>query len=88
MTKIKMGLLAAATAAGLLATASAASAHIACNRYGECWHVADRYPNYPARLGVVFHDDAWRAAHARGYHWRRDRDDDHGYWSHNRWHPF
>lgn len=80
--------LAAAAAVATLAGATAASADVACNRYGECWRVRERYTTYPTNLGVRFYDDAWAAAHRRGYHWRRDRDDDHGYWYHNRWRAF
>jgi hypothetical protein len=81
-------LMTAVIAGALAATSTAASADVACNRWGECWTVRDHYTNYPAELGVVFHDDAWRAAHHRHYHWRADRDDDHGYYSHGAWHPF
>jgi hypothetical protein len=73
----------------LAASATVASADVACNRFGECWTVRDHYTNYPAAVGVVFHDDAWRAAHRTGrWHWRADRPDDHGYYSHNVWRPF
>jgi hypothetical protein len=84
------GALLAVTAAGaILATASSASADVACNRAGECWHVQSRYTTYPPNLGIVFHDDAWQAAHRHGhYHWRKDQADDHGYYSHGHWHPF
>ncbi len=93
MTGIKAalvkGVVLAAFAGGVLA-ASAASADVACNRYGECWKVKDHYANYPAELGVVFHDDAWYATnrHDRHWHFRHDRDDDHGYYAHGSWHRF
>ncbi|HEY5106707.1 MAG TPA: hypothetical protein VII73_08035 [Caulobacteraceae bacterium] len=74
-------------AAGTL-VATAASADVACNHYGECWTVKERYTTYPANIGVVFHDDAWRATHKSHYHWRADRPDDHGYYSHGVWTPF
>ena len=78
-----------AVALGAASLAGAAHADVACNRGGECWRVHDHYTNYPANLGVVFHDDAWRAAHSgRHWHWRADRDDDHGYYSHGGWHHF
>jgi hypothetical protein len=78
-----------ALALGASALAGAAHADVACNRWGECWRVHDHYPNYPANLGVVFHDDAWRAAHSgRRWHWRDDRPDDHGYYVHGVWRPF
>ena len=89
LNKLAAGALMAAVAAGALAaSATSASAYVACNRWGECWTVKDRYTNYPVRLGVVFHDDDWRAAHARHWRWRKDREDDHGYYSHGRWRPF
>ena len=94
MTKLKTMLAKSAliiTVAGgvLAASATVASADVACNRFGECWTVRDHYTNYPAALGVVFHDDAWRAAHMHGrWHWRSDRPDDHGYYDHGAWRPF
>lgn len=76
-------------AGGAVAAASVpALADVACNRWGECWRVHDHYTNYPAELGVIFHDDAWRLQHQHGYHWRADRPDDHGYYRHGEWRPF
>ena len=94
MTKLKSALVKGAVIASMaasvvVATASAASADVACNRFGECWHVQSRYTNYPPALRVIFHDDAWRAAHSTNrWHWRDDRPDDHGYYYHNVWLPF
>ena len=94
MTRLKSALatgalLAAVTAGALAATTTAASADVACNRWGECWTVRDHYTTYPSSLGVIFHDETWRAAHRGGrWHWRRDRDDDHGYYYHGRWRRF
>lgn len=94
MTRLKSALatgalVAAMTVGALAATTSAASADVACNRWGECWHVRDHYTNYPANLGVIFHDEAWRLAHQRGnWRWRHDRNDDHGYYSHGHWRRF
>ena len=94
MTNLKSVLAKSAliiTVAGgvLAASATVASADVACNRFGECWTVRDHYTNYPATLGVIFHDDAWRTANMHGrYHWRNDQTDDHGYYDHNTWHPF
>ena len=93
MTRFKSALLkgamiSAVAIGALAATASVASADVACNRAGECWHVKDHYTNYPAQLGVMFHDDDWAAKHHRHHHWRADRDDDHGYYDHGNWHPF
>jgi hypothetical protein len=81
--------LAAAVATGALAlSATASMADVACNRYGECWRVASHYTNYPPRMGVRFYGDDWARTHHRHHHWRADRPDDRGYYSHGRWHAF
>ena len=85
----KGALIAAVATGALAATSSAALADIVCNRFGECWHVREHYRQYPPTLGIMFHDDAWAERH-RGHHWhwRTDRDDDHGYYERGEWHPF
>ncbi|HEX3405916.1 MAG TPA: hypothetical protein VHS81_01665 [Caulobacteraceae bacterium] len=81
------GALAAAMTAGTLVAASAASADVVCNRANECWHVHDRL-DYPAALGMVFHEDAWADAHRDNhYHWRADRFD-RGYYRNGVWIAF
>jgi hypothetical protein len=82
------GVLATVVAAGALSAAAPAFAEIACNRWGECWRVSERYTYYPPNLGVTFHDDDWWRDHHHRYHMRRDRDDDHGYYMHGRWRAF
>ncbi len=62
------GTLIAAVAGSAFVAASSASADVVCNRWGECWHVRDRF-DYPPRVHMVFHDDAWADAHRVG-HWR------------------
>ena len=67
-----------AGAAALAASAAPASAYIACNRFGDCWRVHERYDYRPA-WGITIHDDNWRwrdSERAR-YHWR---DYHRGYW--------
>ena len=86
------GVLTATIAGGaLVGAATTASADVACNRYGECWHVSDRY-DYPPTLGIRFHTDRWGYSHRHYgyYHWRRDhdRDDDRGYWRNGVWITF
>ncbi len=66
-----------AGAAALAATAAPASAYVACNRFGDCWHVSDRYDYRPA-WGVRIHDDSWRWRHRDHYRWREH--DGRGYW--------
>ena len=89
-TLIRNAALGALLAGGALAvSATTASADVACNRFGECWTVHERYTTYPANLGIQFYDDAWRDAHRHGhYHWRKDRDDAHGYSWHGHWRDF
>ena len=70
----------------LAATSTAAEARIACNRFGDCWHVNDRY-DYPPQLGVRFYSDDWRWHHRHGYHWRNDHDG-RGYWRNGVWITF
>jgi hypothetical protein len=65
-------------------TATSASAWIACNREGECWHVKDRYA-YRAEYGVVIHADNWRWRGAR-YRWHEH--EGRGYWRNGIWISF
>jgi hypothetical protein len=91
-TVLKTGALGALVAAGALAaSASAALADTVCNKWGECWHVHERYTTYPADAGITFYTDpdfdTWKAHH----HHRlfKDRDDDHGYYDeHGHWTAF
>ncbi len=76
--KIRTLLLGAiAGAAGLVATAGTASAYVACNRDGDCWHVRDRY-EYKPTFGVTVHDDNWRWREHERYRWREHAG--RGYW--------
>ncbi len=85
---MKISALAAVAAGGLLAmSASPASAHVACNRAGECWRVNDSY-DYPAHLGIVIHPDDWRDHHHGTFHWRDGHDGDRGYFDHGHWRNF
>ena len=99
MTRIQSALakgviITAAAASVLAATAPPASAYVACNRWGECWRVRERYNTFPTQLGVIFHEDTWWDRHrARQFHWRGDHDhdrdgDDHGYWRRGHWRNF
>ena len=83
MSRLKTALAAGAMVAGLVLTATTASADVACNRWGECWHVHDRLA-YPGELGIVWHPDNW---HAKHQHWRHDRSD-RGYYRNGVWIAF
>jgi hypothetical protein len=81
------GALAATLATSAMAvTTTTASADVACNRAGECWHVHDRLA-YPGNVGVIFHGDNWGRSHRHGYHWRADRAD-RGYYRNGVWITF
>jgi len=90
---LRTGAVAAVLATGaMVMSAGAASADVACNSYGECWHVKERpaITVYPPGLGIQFYGDDWRKEHEHDahYHWMKDRDDEHGYYSHGEWHGF
>lgn len=87
-------ILAAAALASVVAgaavslSATPASAYVACNRWGECWHVEHRY-RYDPGLGVVHHPDHWYF-HQRwdnDHHWR-DYHDGRGYYRDGAWVAF
>lgn len=97
MTTIRKLLTTGAVAAlvglsALAATSTAASARTVCNRDGDCWQTSDRY-DYPATLGVRFHNDSWRHRswhdrdHYRNYHWR-DQHEGRGYYRQGLWVTF
>ncbi len=78
MSSLKKVLVAAMAASslgvgGVAITAAPASAAIACNGAGECWHV-DRRMHYDPALGIRFHDDGWRARQhwGAGLQWREN----------------
>ena len=69
--------------AGTLAlTANSASAAIACNAAGECWHVHRGYA-YPAEAGIVIHPEGWRWGPAGHFTWREHTG--RGYWRNGVW---
>ena len=76
--KIRTLVLGAIVGTGALMTMAApASAYVACNRYGSCWHTSDRYDYRPA-WGVRIHDDSWRWRSRDHYRWREHSG--RGYW--------
>jgi hypothetical protein len=81
---------AAAGAAALVAFAAPASAYIACNREGDCWHTEDRV----VRPGIRFeyHPDDWYFHRHWGdredrMRWREYREG-RGYWRNGVWITF
>jgi hypothetical protein len=71
-------------AAGALAlAATTASAEIACNAEGDCWHV--KRHDYHPDLKLSIHPDNWKwAEHEKEkYKWREH--EGHGYWRGGTW---
>jgi hypothetical protein len=68
----------------LTAMSVSASAYVACNRFGDCWHTTDRY-TYQPTWGITVHDDAWRW---RGDHYRWHEHVGRGYWRNGAWITF
>jgi hypothetical protein len=66
-------------------SAATASAAVACNHEGDCWHVQRPYAYRPA-YGVVVHPDNWRWGPHEHYRWREHAG--RGYWRHGRWVAF
>ena len=83
-------LLVASAMATLVVGATAASADIACNREGDCWHTDTRY-NPPGVSRFDYHPDDWyfhRHWQAeREHHWR-DYHEGRGYWRNGVWVTF
>ena len=77
--------LAAAALLGLSAVAlgaTSASAAIACNAEGACWHVRHPYA-YRPEFGVVVHPNNWRWGPHEHYVWREHAG--RGYWRNGVW---
>jgi hypothetical protein len=76
------------TAGALTALAAPASAYIACNREGDCWHTESRYRNPAVRFD--YHPDDWyfhERWEGNQRHWR-DRHEGRGYWRNGLWITF
>lgn len=87
-TLLRRSALAALLGVGaIVATAPAASAYVACNRFGDCWHTDDRY-RIP-HVSIRFYGDNWnwRRHH---YHWHDGSFAGRGYWDRDRggWHDY
>jgi len=67
------------------ATAQPASAMIACNKFGECWHVREYYV-YRPEFGVTVHSDKWRPDRHEHVRWREHPG--RGYWHSGVWIAF
>lgn len=87
------GMVAGLFAAGVVLTATAASAksYVVCNQWDECWKVHRHDIKFPGDVHIVFHDDAWYAAHEHDAHvrWLADPTTDEGWYDQDGvWHAF
>lgn len=87
---VAAAVLAALSAGALALSATSASAYVACNHTGECWHVDQRY--HYREPGIVVHPDDWyfhnNWDHGR-YHWRaEEHHHDRGFWRNGVWVTF
>ena len=57
------------SAAALTLAASGASAEIACNDEGECWHIKGK-ADYKPEYGVHVHPDDWKWGEKEHFKWR------------------
>ncbi len=55
--------------------------YVACNTYGECWRVHQRYAYGPS-APITYYNDDWYTAHQSDehVHWLPDPDNDRGYY--------
>ena len=88
---LKTHLLGAAGAAliGLALSATGASAYIACNRDGDCWHTETR-GHYPG-TGYSYHPDDWyfHQTWDKDHRWRAEEHHrDRGFWRNGVWVTF
>ena len=83
----KSAIAAAVVAAGVALSATSASAYIACNGEGACWHVHRHgYYHYNPGFGIVVHPDNWRWGDRDHYVWREHAG--RGYWRNGVWMRF
>jgi len=84
-----------AAVAGSAATPTVASAqpvgrtYVACNQYGDCWRVHQRYA-YGPDAPIIYYNSDWYEAHRSDEHvrWLADPDNDRGYYDRSgAWHP-
>ncbi len=74
-----------AAVAALTAGTLPASALIACNNLGECWHAREIYV-YRPEFGITIHPDNWRWGRHDHFRWREHPG--RGYWHNGIWITF
>ena len=69
-------------ACGLALAATSASAGIACNAEGECWHFKGRH-HFKPEHGVRVYPDSWKWGEKEHFKWREHEGP--GYWHGGVW---
>ena len=73
-------------ATGALAlSAAGASAEIACNDEGECWHIKGKADFYKPEHGIHIHPDSWKWGEKEHFKWREHEGEGRGYWKSGVW---
>jgi hypothetical protein len=67
----------------LAVSAASASAEIACNREGECWHIKGKANFYKPEHGVEIHPDSWKWGKDEHFKWHEH--EGHGFWKSGVW---
>ena len=75
---------------GVVFGAMPASAYVACNRAGDCWHTGSKTLDWSGVI-LTYHDDDWWDAHKGDAQYRlHEADAQHdwqrGYWRDGKWH--
>jgi hypothetical protein len=84
--KIRTLILGSIAGAGaLVALAAPASAYIACNGAGDCWHTRDHY-TYQPTFGITVHPNDWKWRDSDHYRWHEHAG--RGYWRDGLWVTF
>ena len=81
----KVALAALIVGCGFAFASTTASAAIACNSAGDCWHVHGDYTFHPD-FGVIVHPNDWAWKEGEHYKWREH--EGRGYWHGDSWTEF
>jgi hypothetical protein len=71
-----------------VASADSGATYVACNQYGDCWRVHERYA-YGPDAPITYYNSDWYDAHQGDVHvhWRSDPENDRGYYDRDgSWH--
>jgi hypothetical protein len=83
-----LGALAGNAAMPTAASADEVRTYVACNTYGDCWRVHERYAYGPS-APIIYYNSDWYDTHRTDehVHWLADPDNDRGYYDREgHWH--